>query len=168
MARKRSPITAGIYAIRNQRTGAVYVGSSRNVRQRWMMHRSALRHGRHSTKALQAAWIEDGPNAFEWDLIEEMPLPLTAAELNAAEEAWHKRMAANGAQLYAKIFRPRIEDPDSIGKPPSIVLTIRIPRDLFVWLKASAGQTGISFNDYVVMVMRRSAELAERGEHPKP
>jgi len=65
---------AGIYLIRNIKSGVVYIGSTRNFRQRWRQHRSKLLAGKHANRHLQNAWNRHGPDAFEWVMAEILPL----------------------------------------------------------------------------------------------
>ena len=44
---------AGVYMIKNLRNKKVYIGSTSNIEERLQAHRSALRRGKHSNKALQ-------------------------------------------------------------------------------------------------------------------
>ena len=51
----------GIYSISTP-SGSVYVGSSSNIKNRWSDHKSRLRHGKHHSDRLQAAWEKHGNN----------------------------------------------------------------------------------------------------------
>jgi hypothetical protein len=63
----------GIYGIHNTVTGDWYVGQSAQVQQRWGAHLTALEAGKHVSTALQAAWREHGPSAFEFAVLEVLP-----------------------------------------------------------------------------------------------
>ncbi len=78
------PIWCGIYAITHIGTGQHYVGSSKNARLRWHQHRSALRGGRHSNLRLQRMWNIYGEEAFDFDVLEEVPF----AELLSREQVY--------------------------------------------------------------------------------
>lgn len=54
----------GVYAITDPVTGDTYVGSSRNITNRWRTHRSYLKNGRHQRK-LQAAHDAHAPLTFK-------------------------------------------------------------------------------------------------------
>lgn len=60
---------AGIYLIRNTHNKKVYVGQSRNTKQRWYDHRKALRRGNHSNPHLQSSWCKYGEVAFEFVML---------------------------------------------------------------------------------------------------
>lgn len=55
MRKKLSPqyLYAGVYMIRNERNGKVYIGSSCDIENRLSMHRSLLARGKHGCKDLQ-------------------------------------------------------------------------------------------------------------------
>ena len=66
-------VTSGVYIIRNQVEGGVYVGSSVNIEERWRGHRRLLTKGSHHSWKLQSAWDRLGPEAFLWEVIERLP-----------------------------------------------------------------------------------------------
>jgi len=63
----------GIYAILNTMNGKVYVGSAVDIKARWMRHVHRLRLGMHTNPILQAAWNKHGEDAFEFEVLEEVP-----------------------------------------------------------------------------------------------
>jgi group I intron endonuclease len=73
---------SGIYLIRNTVTGKVYVGSSVDIKARWIRHRAMLRGNRHHSSKLQNSWNKHGKNAFKFEVIEPVAnvLHLTAIE----------------------------------------------------------------------------------------
>lgn len=76
--------TSGIYLIRHRESGKCYVGSSVNCESRFYQHKSLLRLGRHRNPILQAAWNKYGPDAFDFELLESVPV-----ETLIAREQWH-------------------------------------------------------------------------------
>jgi hypothetical protein len=58
-----------IYLITNTRTGKVYVGKTKNTGNRWAVHRSELRLGKHSNPDLQLDYSAD-PNVWHYQIIE--------------------------------------------------------------------------------------------------
>lgn len=65
---------AGVYAIYNDRSDAVYVGSSYHVRKRLLRHFYSLKAGCHHNKHLQAAYNKHGRDAFSIEFLEEVML----------------------------------------------------------------------------------------------
>jgi GIY-YIG catalytic domain len=63
-----APIAA-VYAIRHRQTGRCYIGVTVDLRKRHLQHLADLRNGRHLPE-LQADWFRDGPDAFEWLVLE--------------------------------------------------------------------------------------------------
>lgn len=63
-------MASAIYAIVNQVTRDMYVGSAVAVNRRWNAHRCQLRAGKHHCKHLQNAHAKYGEAAFDWEIIE--------------------------------------------------------------------------------------------------
>lgn len=63
--------TGGIYLITNEVSGSVYVGSSQNIRLRFIDHKKTLRGGRHVNRHLQHAWTKYGESAFTFTVVVE-------------------------------------------------------------------------------------------------
>jgi group I intron endonuclease len=57
---------SGIYSIVNKINGHKYIGSSKNIKQRWAGHISCLRHNNHHNKHLQNAWNKYGEDNFDF------------------------------------------------------------------------------------------------------
>lgn len=62
---------SGVYKITNKENGKFYIGSSKDITNRFSQHRSALRKGIHSNQHLQNAWVLYGEAAFVFEIIEE-------------------------------------------------------------------------------------------------
>lgn len=60
---------AGIYCIINTINNKKYVGSSTNIKQRWMKHKSELRNGYHINPHLQKAWNKYGEEKFDFRVL---------------------------------------------------------------------------------------------------
>jgi group I intron endonuclease len=92
----------GVYAIHLRGTQEYYIGSSSNIRQRWMAHRSMLRAGTHHSRPLQRAWVRSGEESFEFIKLESVePCPdakQLAAALIAAEDAWMLKFSGQEAK----------------------------------------------------------------------
>ena len=63
-------MTSAIYAIVNQITRDMYVGSAVSVNRRWNAHKCNLRAGKHHCVHLQNAHAKYGAAAFDWEIIE--------------------------------------------------------------------------------------------------
>lgn len=61
---------SGIYQIHNLNTGKSYIGSAKDIKQRWRDHKKRLRKGNHHSRHLQASWNKHGENAWEWLVLE--------------------------------------------------------------------------------------------------
>jgi DNA-binding Xre family transcriptional regulator len=103
-------MTAGIYALRNTRTGVTYIGSTVDLDHRWRAHQYALARGAHYNPRLQQAWNEDGPAAFAFELLE--ALPSDSRTLGEAEMRWYARLQAQGIGLFGN---PRLRRPARVG-----------------------------------------------------
>lgn len=60
---------SGIYAIRNNVTGKIYLGSSSDCVRRYREHSSRLARGAHVNAKLQASWNKHGAEAFEFVMV---------------------------------------------------------------------------------------------------
>jgi group I intron endonuclease len=78
-------MTSAIYAIVNNVTHDMYVGSAVAVNRRWNAHRSQLRNGKHHCKHLQNAHVKYGDNGFDWEIIE---LVANKEDLIKREQFW--------------------------------------------------------------------------------
>jgi group I intron endonuclease len=78
-------MASAIYAIVNQQTRDMYVGSAVAVNRRWNAHRSQLRNGKHHCKHLQNAHAKYGEDNFDWEIVELVP---DTANLIAREQFW--------------------------------------------------------------------------------
>lgn len=74
----------GVYAIVNTVNGKKYIGSSFDVKDRLIGHKSALRHNRHQNSHLQRAWNKYGEDAFTYELLESCLID----ELLDLEQKW--------------------------------------------------------------------------------
>lgn len=65
MITKRS----GVYLIKNETSGKVYVGSAVNLSKRWSEHLCGLRKGTHCNEHLKRAWNRYGEDAFSFEVL---------------------------------------------------------------------------------------------------
>lgn len=99
-------MTSGVYLIRCVPTQKMYIGSSKNVRERWTQHKCLLNKGKHHSLKLQRAWDKYGANSFEFFVIEQNP-----ANLIDAEQRWINNYDAfnNGLNGCPIADKPRAE-----------------------------------------------------------
>ena len=60
----------GIYKITCIVNGKCYIGQSVNIKQRWIAHKSQLRHNRHSNKYLQSLFNKYGEQNITFEILE--------------------------------------------------------------------------------------------------
>lgn len=63
-------MASAIYAIVNNVTRDMYVGSAVAVSRRWAAHMCNLRKGKHHCEHLQNAYRKYGPDAFDWEIVQ--------------------------------------------------------------------------------------------------
>jgi group I intron endonuclease len=78
-------MASGIYLITCKENNRKYVGSAKNISNRWRDHRSFLARAAHHSRYLQRAWTKYGADAFEWTVIEVVDDP---TQLLAREQFW--------------------------------------------------------------------------------
>jgi len=84
------PENTGVYSITNQLTGMIYIGSSKNIIDRFRNHKGYLKLGRHHNKQLQNSWNTHGEKAFIFNIIEKCQIN----ELTSREQFWMDRLGA--------------------------------------------------------------------------
>ena len=90
--RHNERVNQGVYIIRNTTNGKIYVGSSANIRRRWITHRNTLKRRKHHCRHLQGAWQKDGREAFRFEIVEPVDDTLF---LEAREQFWMWRTKAS-------------------------------------------------------------------------
>jgi group I intron endonuclease len=61
--------TCGIYKITNNVNGNFYIGSSNDIRLRWINHKHLLRRGISPNTILQSAWNKYGEDVFQFSIV---------------------------------------------------------------------------------------------------
>lgn len=110
----------GVYAIRNLETGWLYVGSSKNVRDRVLDHLRDLSLGSHPNQPLQTDFNRFGPDYFEVYLLLRN---VSISSLSISESAQISKLIQDGANLYNLTIdgqgTPYIRRRNSIPEPVS-------------------------------------------------
>ena len=73
---------SGVYAITNAKNKKVYVGSSRDIANRWQTHKRQLTTNTHSNFELQRDWNQHGEGVFRFEVLERQTNNLSASEAN--------------------------------------------------------------------------------------
>jgi group I intron endonuclease len=64
-------MASGIYIIKNTTNDKLYVGSSKDIKNRWQQHRRQLKNEEHYNSYLQNAWDKCGEDKFVFEVLEE-------------------------------------------------------------------------------------------------
>jgi group I intron endonuclease len=97
---------AEIYTITHVASGKHYVGSSVDARRRFVQHKNALNKGTHTSRRLQIAWTKNGPDAFDFQVIE-----VCTEEDRAIREQFHiddQKPYFNWARVLPASLDPRV------------------------------------------------------------
>lgn len=89
----------GIYAIVNKVTGKRYVGSAKNIADRWYAHQMHLNRRTHHSRRMQEAWNKHAFAAFEVVVLE---IVIDSNDLLAREQVWMDHF-----QVYTKGYNMR-------------------------------------------------------------
>lgn len=88
---------SGIYRIRNLVTGDVYIGSTKDFRKRWNVHRCDLRNKVHHNRHFVYAWHKYGEANFAFEVVERCGVDV----LIEREQAWlDAAQSAPGVRCY--------------------------------------------------------------------
>ena len=102
----------GVYAIRNEKTGRFFVGSSRNVNARINRHKASLSFGSEEISELMSDWKEYGRDSFTFEVLETLDGEYESDkelsdELSLLEQMWTEKYAQGGGGSYPNpVFRP--------------------------------------------------------------
>lgn len=102
---KEEPKRAGIFLITNTANGKVFLGSSKNLNGPLNKHQFALKYGGHMNASLQADWKKFGPNAFKFEIVDEVEVKDDPGfslneELELLEQAWLEKTQPVGERGY--------------------------------------------------------------------
>ena len=105
-AYKESRRPIGVYRIRNVRDDRSLIGRSVDLPAILNRERATLRLGMHRNAALQRDWATLGPDAFVFEVLDELPPPAEQPgwdptdELRVLESLWLDRLQPYGDRGY--------------------------------------------------------------------
>ena len=96
---------AGVFQVKNTITGKLLLGSTLNLDGALNGHRFSLTIGSHRNTALQHDWNSYGPDAFVFEVLEEVKLSdepyfNLSDELTLLEEIWIEQLQPFGEHGY--------------------------------------------------------------------
>jgi group I intron endonuclease len=114
---------SGIYKILNKTNGKFYIGSSSDIKNRWMCHKKLLRKNRHDNNHLQCAWNKYGESNFEFLILNEcLDSELLTVEQKYLDDSSIKDNLYNLSFIAGKIeMTPEIRKKISDGNKGKIV-----------------------------------------------
>lgn len=62
---------SGIYLLTNKKNGKIYIGSGKDIHNRWAGHEYSVKRKNHKHLPLVNALRKYGPQGFEWEILEE-------------------------------------------------------------------------------------------------
>ena len=107
---KETLLPAGVFRVRNTATGKSLVGSTANLPGTLNRHRFQLERGSHPSRELQADWNALGPDAFEFEVLDQLkpsdkPGYDATEDLRVLKELWLEKLTASGELLYREAGR---------------------------------------------------------------
>ncbi|MEJ2184948.1 MAG: GIY-YIG nuclease family protein [Gemmatimonadota bacterium] len=102
---KETPRPAGVYRIRNTRSGRALVGTSVDAPAMLNRQRLQLRTGGHPNRALQQDWNADGADAFTFEVLDTLtprdePGFDLDQELRLLEQLWLEKLDLSDDDRY--------------------------------------------------------------------
>ena len=102
---KQMDTMMGVYQIRNNMNGKIFISSFANLKSKWLTIRMQLDMGRHPNSELQEDWNELGGNAFSYKVLEERKQEADMDvkwELQQMEKAWLAKLEPYDERGYNK------------------------------------------------------------------
>ena len=96
---------AGVFRVRNTANGKSLVGTSVDLPSMLNRQRAQLRMGVHDNRVLQKDWNTQGPDAFVFEVLDELKPPEAADwdprdELRVLEKLWLEKLTPFGDHGY--------------------------------------------------------------------
>jgi hypothetical protein len=111
---KSAGTPAGVFQVRNLINGKIFLGIAQNLPGILNSNRFQLTAGNHPNASLQAEWKQYGPNAFAFEILDELTLSDDGrvnirTELSELEDLWLEKLKPYGDQGYHQ-HRKRIKE----------------------------------------------------------
>ena len=105
---KQTKFRMGVFAIRNNANGKIFIGSAPNLDLIWSSQKFKLDLGGHTNEALQKDWKEFGAEKFTFEVLHELkhtddPAADYRAELKTLEEMTIEEIRPFGEKGYHRI-----------------------------------------------------------------
>jgi hypothetical protein len=102
---RETPRPAGVYRIRNTRSGKTLIGTSVDAPAMLNRQRAQLRTGGHPNRTLQQDWTADGADAFVFEVLDTLtprdePASDMAEELRLLEQLWLEKLDLSDDDRY--------------------------------------------------------------------
>lgn len=95
----------GIFQIKNNVNGKIFIDSCPNLKNRWFTLKWHLEMGRHPNSELQKDWNELGPEAFIYEVLEQKEADKVDDirwELKKMKKKWLEKLQPYGDRGYNK------------------------------------------------------------------
>jgi hypothetical protein len=102
---KETPRPAGVYHVRHISSGRILLGSSVDAPAMLNRIRAQLRMKGHPSRALQRDWDADGPEAFNFEVVDLLPPSQTPSDdltgdLSTLEALWREKLGVETDLFY--------------------------------------------------------------------
>jgi len=104
-AYKQMNVYMGVYQIKNNENSKVLIGTSSNLKNRWLTLRMQLETKRHSNAGLQKDWNYFGPDDFSYEVVEQKECKDIVNinwELKNMEKEWFQKIEPYDEKGYNK------------------------------------------------------------------
>ena len=104
-AYKQIKVYMGVYQIKNNENSKVLIGTSCNLKNRWLTLRMQLESNRHPNARLQKDWNDFGPDSFSYEVIEQKKCKDMVNinwELENMEKEWLEKLEPHDDKGYNK------------------------------------------------------------------
>ena len=104
-AYKQIKVYMGVYQIKNNENSKVLIGTSSNLKNRWLTLRMQLEAKRHPNARLKTDWNDFGPDSFSYEVIEQKKCKDMVNinwELENMEKEWLEKLEPHDDKGYNK------------------------------------------------------------------